>query len=86
AWAALVVAVRIDNLDLIRIAFGSAAEVEVSSAVWRALQNRLASSSAVVGECIEKSQDEFLFVVRAATEVGAGSHDFLRRQVGSWLL
>lgn len=86
AWAALAVVVRIDNLDLIRIVFGSAAAMEASSAVWHALQGRLASSSAVAGECVVQSPDEFCFVVRAATEVGAGSHDFLRGEVGSWLL
>lgn len=86
AWLALAVVVHVDNLKAIRAAFGENVALEVTEAVWRAVQLRLVTASDVVAERVIWSPEELCFVVRAATDIGSVSNDALRAQVCSWLL
>ncbi|OAN57549.1 EAL domain-containing protein [Sphingomonas sp. TDK1] len=85
ACAALVVIVRIDNLEMVRAAFGDVAATEVSDAVRAALQKRLGELPVPAGQGLVQSGAEFGFVVYVVPDAGTTARQLLHAQVDPWL-
>lgn len=86
ACTALVVIVRIDNLELVRVAFGDAAATDVSDAVRGVLQKRLNELPVLANQGLVQSGAEFGFVVHVVPNAGATARQLLHAQVAPWLV